>query len=351
MILAKKKLKMEIIELLKKESSVELHGYTSAPGIFSARKAIVDNLNQRFDVSASPDLIYLTSGASSSLAITINAIIEPGDEVILFAPYFSEYIELINGAKGKPVEVAPDQDFLPDISLLEKKINKHTRLVIINYPHNPSGVLINEARMKELTALLAKKEEEYGHFIYLLSDEPYRELIYNEEKYVSPLSYYDNTVISYSFSKSLSVPGERIGYILVNSRCKESKDLLAAVDGVSRKFGYVCAPSLFQHLIPELINEQVDLGFYKKNRDYLYEQLTSIGYEMVHPDGAFYIFLKALEEDANKFALKAREHELFFVPSDPFGMKGYVRIAYCVDFNTIKNSIPAFKKLFDDYKR
>ena len=346
-----KKLKAKIKEFLSKKSAVELHGYTPTRGIYSARKAIADDLGKKFGLSLDPDLVYLTCGASSAIALSINALAEPGEEVILFAPYFSEYKELTRAAKVNVVEVQPDKDFQPDVSLLEKAINKKTRIIIMNSPNNPTGVLINETRMKEITDLLNKKEQEYGTPIYIIYDEPYRELVYDGKKLAHPLNYYDDVVVNYSFSKFLSIPGERIGYILVSSKCKEAKDIIASVDGTARKFGYVCAPSLFQHLIPELINEKVNLAFYQKNRDYFYQELTRIGYEVVHPDGAFYMFVKALGDDSEKFALKARDHELFFLPSEPFGYKGYVRISYSVPFNTIKNSIPAFKKLFDDYKR
>ena len=323
-----------------------LHGYTSGPGEVETRNAIADYLNYAYSAKTSGSLIYMTCGAAASLTIAINALVEKEEEVIVFAPFFAEYRVFIQFAGAKVVAVKPHfSTFEPDLEDFLKKITPKTRMVIINSPNNPSGVLYSEETIKKLAEILKRKQEEFGHPIYLLSDEPYRELIYDRIKYPFLTNYYENTLVGYSFSKSLSLPGERIGYLLVNPKCEEAEKVFAAICGAGRALGFVCAPALFQKAIPSCLGLTSDINLYKRNRDFLYNSLIEMGYEAVYPAGAFYLLLKCLEEDSLAFSEKAKSLDLLLVPCDPFGVKGYVRIAYCVEFDTIKRSLPAFKAL------
>ena len=339
-----------LIKLLTEEDSCMLHGYTSAAGDYRVRKSIEDYLNKKYQASVSADLMYLTVGAAASLTISLNAILNEGDEVIIVAPFFPEYIVFIEKAKGVPVIINSNESFLPNLGELREKINSKTKAIIINYPNNPTGVMIDEETLKSLCNILTECEEKYNHNIYLISDEPYRELLYNGLKYNFVTNYYDNAIVCYSFGKSLSLPGERIGYVLVNPRCALAKEVFFAICGAGRSLGFVCAPALFQYLIPECLGKTSDLSIYETNRDLLYKELTKIGYNVVKPDGAFYLFIKALEPSASDFALTARNFELLIVPSDSFGCTGYVRVSYCVDTNMIKRSISAFEKLYHLYE-
>ena len=338
----------ETLERLIKEDDV--HSYTSSEGDLEVRNKIAKYLNQTYKASTLGKYIYLTCGAAAALAISFHALLEKNDEVIGFSPYFPEYKVFIEEANGKYVPLMSDEHMLPNLELLETSINKKTRIVLINNPNNPTGAFYNEEIIKSISSILKKKEKEFRHPIYLVSDEPYRELLYEGEKYPFVTNYYDNSIVCYSFSKSLSLPGERIGYILVNPKAKDVNDIFYAVKGAGRSLGYICAPSLFQKMIPYVSGSHSDFEIYKKNRDLLYKSLTEIGYQIIYPTGAFYMFMKALEDDANEFANKASEYNLLFVPSDSFGLKGYVRIAYCVSYEKIERSIPAFKKLYERYK-
>ena len=339
-----------LIDLINNTESTKLHGYTSAVGDDGVRCAICEYLNKTYAANVDKNLIYLTVGAAASLTITFNAILNPGDEVVVIAPFFPEYQVFIEKANGKVVVVQSEENtFLPDVLKIKEKITSRTKTVLINYPNNPTGVMIDEVTLKALCNVLKEKEIEYGHPIYLISDEPYRELLYNNKPYLFVTNYYDNTVVCYSFSKSLSLPGERIGYVLVNPSCKNAKDVFFAICGAARALGFVCAPALFQYMIPNCLGYTSDLKVYELNRDLLYDNLTNIGYDVVKPDGAFYLFVKALEDDANKFCETAKEFELLIVPSDSFGCSGYVRISYCVDTEMIKRSISSFKALYDKY--
>ncbi len=342
-----------LIRLLKEEEATSLHGYTSAQGDALVREKIANDLNERFDLSLTPDFIYMTCGAAASLSITLKALIkEDSEECIVFAPFFTEYRVFVQNAGAKLVAVSPlEKTFQVDLVDFENKINKNTKAVIINSPNNPSGVVYTEETVKSICEILRKKSIEFGRNIFLISDEPYRELIYGDTKYPFIMNYYDNSVVCYSFSKSLSLPGERIGYIAVNPKSENSKELYLAVCGAGRSLGYVCAPSLFQKVVADNLKVKVNIDAYKTNRDILYNSLTEIGYDCVKPDGAFYLFVKALEEDAYKFYEKAKSYEILVVPCDDFGVRGYVRIAYCVDKKRIENSIPYFKKLFEEYKK
>ncbi|MDE6618867.1 MAG: pyridoxal phosphate-dependent aminotransferase [Clostridiales bacterium] len=339
-----------IKELLKTEDSVLLHGYTSAQGDFGARKAVSDSINNRFGLSLTADNIYMTCGAAASLAISLKAMLNPGEECVVFAPFFTEYRVFIENAGGKVVVSKPNEsDFQIDLNDFKAKINDNTRVVIINSPNNPSGVVYTENTIKRVCEILKEKEKEYGKTIYLIADEPYRELVYDGVNVPYLMNYYDDTVVCYSFSKSLSLPGERIGYIAVNSTMNNAQEVYLAICGAGRLLGYICAPSLFQQVIKRCVDVKVNVEPYKKNRDILYNALTEYGYECVKPDGAFYLFVKALEKDAVKFCEKARCKDILVVPCDDFGVDGYVRIAYCVPTDKIERSLPRFKELFEQY--
>ncbi len=340
-----------IARLLSEKSSVLLHGYTSAQGDANVRKTIADNINAIFGVGISPDLIYMTCGAAASLSICLKALIEScDDECIVFAPFFTEYRVFIENAGGKVVISKPlPKTFQVDIADFESKINENTKAVIVNSPNNPSGVVYSEETIKSLCAVLTKKSEEYGHPIYLIADEPYRELVYSGVEVPYLMNYYNNTLVCYSYSKSLSLPGERIGYIAVCPKMDERVSIYLTICGAGRSLGYVCAPSLFQQVIAECIDAKVNVEAYKENRDLLFDNLTEYGYECVKPDGAFYLFVKALEEDAYKFFEKAKAHEILVVPCDDFGVEGYVRIAYCTAREKVVGALPAFKALAEEY--
>ena len=346
-----KEVKDNLMFLLDNVDPTFLHGYSSSSGHSFVKNAIASYLNDTFNTNESGDYIYLTTGAAAGLSIVIHALLNKDDEVIIFTPYWPEYKVFVDKAHGKVISVNPDfNTFLPDFTDLENKITNKTKLVIINSPNNPTGVVYNEQTIKEISNILNEKQKEYGHDIFLLSDEPYRELIYTGVKYPFITNYYDNSIVVYSFSKSLSLPGERIGYILVGSKANNKDDIFASVMGAGRALGYVCATTLFQYLIPSILSKTSDLSIYKENREILYNALKEIGYEAIYPDGAFYLFVKALQEDSKEFSEIAKQYELLLVPSDSFGLKGYVRIAYCVSTKQIKDSIPSFKKLYDHYR-
>lgn len=342
--------KEELIRLLDTEDGVSLHGYTSAAGAYSTREAIAEYLRETYNTDDTAENIYMTVGAAASLTITLSAIVCDGDEVIVLAPYFPEYRVFAESAGARVVEVkCRENDFQIDIDALRKAVNKNTKAVIVNSPNNPTGAVFTEENIKALSALLSKKEAEYSHPIYIVSDEPYRELVYGDIKVPYTANYYDDTVSCYSFSKSLSLPGERIGYICVPKKCADSKELFFAVCGAGRSLGFVCAPSLMQKMIPACLGKTSDISVYDRNRKMLLSSLTDFGYDCVSPDGAFYLFVKALEKDAEAFCERAKKYELLLVPSDSFGVTGYVRISYCVSTEQIERSLPAFKKLAEEY--
>ena len=339
-----------IKELLKTHNSVALHSYTSAQGDSETRKAVADSINRKFGLALTPDNIYMTCGAMASLAISLKAVLNPDEECVVFAPFFTEYTLLIENAGGRAVVSAPKADMQIDVDDFASKITANTRAVILNSPNNPSGVVYLTSVIKKLCNVLRKKEQQYGKTIYLIADEPYRELVYDGVKVPYLMNYYDDTVVCYSYSKALSLPGERIGYIAVNPRLKDSKNVYLAICGAGRMLGYVCAPSLFQHVIGQCVDAKVNIKAYKANRDTLYNALTDYGYECVKPNGAFYLFVKALEQDAVKFCQRALTKDILLVPCDDFGVQGYVRIAYCVSPDTIARALPKFKELIQDYK-
>ena len=336
--------------LIKEIDPVALHGYTSAQGDFCVRSAIAKHIESAFDFRSDPNLIYMTCGAAASLTISLNALVNAGDEVIVFAPFFPEYRVFVEKAGGKLVEVlCREGDFQIDLDALEKAVTAKTKAVIVNSPNNPTGAVFSEETISKLADLLYKKQEEYGREIYIISDEPYRELVYDVSVPYIP-KYYKNTLVCYSYSKSLSLPGERIGYIFVSPNVNNSGEAYAAVCGAGRSLGFVCAPSLLQYTVGECVNILPDLTVYRKNRDLLLHSLTEYGYTAVPPDGAFYLFVKSPEEDANAFCERAKKYELLLVPSDDFGCKGYVRICYCVETEQIERALPKFKALIEEYK-
>ncbi|MEE8835884.1 MAG: pyridoxal phosphate-dependent aminotransferase [Eubacteriales bacterium] len=337
--------------LIDSSSDVYLHGYTAGVGDDSTRAAIADNLNKRFGTSFQAGDLYMTCGAAASLKITITALCCSGDEIVTFAPFFPEYRVFTETAGAKLVVSMTDPDtFQIDFDNLAAAVTEKTKALIVNSPNNPSGVVIREEGIEKLAQFLEEREKEYGHPIYLITDEPYRELVYDSDVSVPFVTkYYRNAIVCYSFSKSLSLPGERIGYILVPEEVEDSRDVFAAVCGAGRALGYVCAPSMTQHVIERTCGLVSDLGVYRTNRDLLYNALTAYGFTCVHPDGAFYLFMKSPEPDASAFCEKAKAFELLLVPADSFGTPGYVRIAYCVTTEQIRNSLPAFKKLAGVY--
>lgn len=340
-----------IIDLVNNFDSVALHGYTSAQGDAHVRETIANYINEKFGTNVTANNIYMTCGAAASLTIVMNAILQKDDECIVFTPYFPEYGVFIERTGAKLVEVkSQEKTFQIDMDNFEKAINEKTKAVIINSPNNPSGVVYTVETIEKMCQLLKKKEEEYGHPIFLITDEPYRELVYDDTEVPYVINYYDNTFVCYSYSKALSLPGERIGYIVVSPKMIDEEDAYAAVCGAGRALGYVCAPSMLQRVIEKCISDTSDISIYKENRDLLYNALTKMGFECVYPDGAFYLFVKAMGEDAYEFCEKAKEYELLLVPADSFGTPGYVRVSYCVQTKQIEDALPAFEKLAESYK-
>ena len=340
-----------ICRIVNETPSVVLHGYTSAQGDKGVRDKIAENYSKRFGVELSGDDLYMTCGAAASLTITLHALTCEGDEFIVFAPYFPEYGVFVTGAGAKLTVLRSDEKTMfPDFEELEKALNPHVKGVIINSPNNPSGVVYDGATIARLAEILEKKSLEYGAPIYLISDEPYRELVYDKEVVVPcVMKYYKNSVVCYSYSKSLSLPGERVGYIAVNPKAEDAKSVYFAVCGAGRRLGFVCAPALFQRVASECDGMTADLSVYKRNRDLLYNGLTGYGFTCIYPDGAFYLFVKCAEEDAKAFCEKAKKYELLLVNGEDFGYKGWVRIAYCVQTERIEKALPLFKKLAQEY--
>ncbi len=345
-----------LIDLLESKEPTSLHGYTSAQGDAAVRKKISQFIEKEYNTGStpvsSPDLIYLTSGAAAALTCTLTAILCEGNEVIALAPFFPEYRVFVERAGASLVTVpCKNASMRPDLALIEATINEKTAAIIVNSPNNPTGVVYPEEDIIGLSQILRRASEKFGHPIYLIADEPYRELVYGNCFVPYIPNYYDNTVICYSLSKSLSLPGERIGYISVSPRADDAKKLYLAICGAGRALGFVCATSIFQYLLSELLGKTSDITVYEKNRDLLFSALTEFGFEAVKPDGAFYLFVKSPIPDAKEFCKKAKEYELLLVPSESFGIDGYVRISYCVKKEQIERSLPAFKALAEHYKK
>ena len=338
-----------IRELTENMLSTDLHGYTSAVGDNETRKAIADDLNNRFGTAFTMNNLYMTCGAAASLCITFRALTEKDDEIIIFAPYFPEYKVFITSQGGTPVEVKCNSELQIDRDAFEKAITEKTKAVVVNSPNNPSGVVINEETVKGLCAILERKQEEYGKAIFLISDEPYRELVYGDVTVPFLTKYYKNTIVCYSYSKSLSLPGDRIGYILVPDEVADFGLIYKAVCGAGRSLGYVCAPSMMQFVIRKCVGRTGDISIYKKNRDILLEAFEKYGFKTAKPDGAFYLFVKSPIESATEFCEAAKKYDLLLVPSDSFGFPGYVRLSYCVSTDMIIRSLPKFEELAKEY--
>ena len=334
-------------QILQDTPTLQVHGYTSAVGDFATRQAIADDLNRRYDAGCRWENFFLGCGAAPELVAVFTALAVPEGELLAIAPYFPEYKPFAQAAGLNFRVVPPDvPEFQIKLDAVEAMLTPHTQAVLINTPNNPSGVVYTQKTLEALGALLTQKSREYGHPIYLISDEPYRELAYGVEVPFVPLIY-PNTVVCYSYSKSLSLPGERIGYIYVPDSAADSRALYAAVAGAARSAGHVCAPSLWQKVIARCAGLRPDLQAYDRNRKALYEGLTAMGYEMAKPDGAFYLFIKAPGGDANAFSEKAKERDLLLVPGDGFGCPGYFRICYCVSYDMIQRSLPVFRALIN----
>ena len=342
-----------IKNLIDNTDSIQLHGYSMAPGFENVRQAIADNLNARFNCNAKASELFMTCGCAPALVSVAHALTtSPEDEFIAIAPYFPEYDVFFTCAGAKLAVVPADTvHFQIDMEALEKTINEHSVAVVINSPNNPSGVVYTEETLKKIAELLDRKSKEYGHPIYIVADEPYRELVYDGVKVTFIPNVYDNTIVCYSWSKSLSLPGERIGYVYVSEKCADAKAVYDSVSGAAREIGSVCPPTLTQKVIGECVGEMPDLAAYEENRNLLYSTLTEYGYECAKPDGAFYLFVKAPNGDAVAFSEKAKlEHNLLVVPGDGFACPGYFRLSYCVSNDMIKRSLPAFKAMIESYK-
>ncbi len=334
-----------LIEMIGSKSSMELHGYSPSVGIPSVKDAIAESLNKRFGMNYTGNHIFPTTGAAGAIAHAVRCVTEPGDEVITFAPFFPEYFPYINGT-GACLKVVPanTKDFQINFEKLDEMFNEKVAAVLVNTPNNPSGVVYSAETLTCLADYLNKKQEEYGHDIFLISDEPYREIVFDgiDAPYVS--KFYDNTLSCYSYSKSLSLPGERIGYVAANPKCTDAELISAICAQISRGTGHNCPSSMMQYGVANVLDMTSDMAVYEKNMNILYDELTALGFEVVRPGGTFYIFPKALEDDAVAFCNKAKEYDLILVPSDSFGVPGYFRMAYCIDTEKVERSIPMLRK-------
>ena len=336
-----------IQEVLEEQDSLAVHGYTTAIGDLATRKAIAEDLNRRYVANVRPEDLFIGCGAAPELCAVFSALAVPGAEILAVAPYFPEYRPFAESAGCIFKVVPPDvPNFQIDLTAVEAMLTPRTQAIIINSPNNPSGVVYTEETLRALGQLLTKKSEEFGHPIYIVADEPYRELTYGCSTPFIP-NIYPNTVVCYSYSKSLSLPGERIGYIYVPQQAADASALYAAIAGAARSMGHVCAPSLWQKVIAKCTHLRPDLAAYDRNRRALYDSLTAMGYEMAKPDGAFYLFIKAPGGDANAFSEKAKQKDLLVVPGDGFGCPGYFRICYCVSYDMIRKSLPVFRQLIE----
>ena len=339
-----------IYDILENENPNHVHGYMSNAGFESTRFAIAESLNRRFGTSYTENNIIMSVGAGSALNVILKTILNPGEEVVTFAPYFLEYGGYVRNYDGKLVVAPPDtQTFQPNLEELDRLINENTRAVIINTPHNPTGVIYSEETLKKLASILTKHEDKNGSPIFLISDEPYRELAYDGKTVPWVPDFYHNTFVGYSYSKSLSLPGERIGYIVIPEEMEESETVFTAASIATRVCGMVNAPSLMQLVIERCVDEKCDVGYYDRNRNALYDGLTGLGFSCVRPEGAFYLWMKSPVPDEKAFVEAAKEFNILMVAGSSFACPGYVRLAYCVSFETIMGSMDAFAKLAEKY--
>lgn len=348
---APKAVKAAIAELLEAEDPLVLHGYTNSnAGYGEVRDCVAKSLNERFGTAFSAKNILMTVGAAGGLNVILKALLNPGDEVITFAPYFGEYRSYVDNYDGILVEVSPNTvDFQPKLDEFEEKITEKTKAVIVNTPNNPTGVVYSEATIQKLAEILEKKQKEYQTEIYLISDEPYRELAYDGVEVPYLTKYYANTIVGYSYSKSLSLPGERIGYLVIPDEVKDSETLISAANVANRILGFVNAPTLQQKVVEKCIGEKTDISFYDRNRETLYNGLRELGYECIKPQGAFYLFVKSPVANEKEFVAKAKEYHILIVPGSSFACPGYVRLAYCTSYETIVNSLPKFAEMAKEY--
>lgn len=344
--------KKAIIELVSESDPIVLHGYTNSnSGYADVRETIANSLNERFGTSFEGKNIIMTVGAAGGLNVILKTLLNPRDEVIAFAPYFGEYRSYTNNFDGVLVEISPDKEaFQPKLDEFEQKITAKTKAVIVNTPNNPTGVVYSEDTIKKMAAIMEAKQKEFGTEIYLISDEPYRELAYDGVEVPYLTKYYDNTIVGYSYSKSLSLPGERIGYLVIPDEVTDSETVLSAANVANRILGFVNAPTLQQKVVAKCINEKTDLSFYDRNRETLYNGLLECGFECIKPQGAFYLFVKSPIADEKEFCSIAKKYNLLLVPGSSFACPGYVRLAYCVSYETIVNSLPKFRELAKEMK-
>lgn len=346
-----KEIKQAIIDIINEEPENLVHGYMSNSGYEDVRENIAEFINKKNNVNLTKDNIVMTCGAAGGLNIILKTLLNPEDEVIVIAPFFGEYENYVNNFDGKLVVVQADKEtFQPDIKALEKGITAKTKAIIINTPNNPTGVIYSSESLTKMAEVLRKKEAEYKTSIYLISDEPYKEIAYDGAEVPFLLNYHKNSFIGYSYSKSLSLPGERIGYVVANSEMDDYKDVIQSLNVANRILGFVNAPSLFQRVIGRTLGAEVDVNIYKKNRDLLYNHLISLGFECVKPQGAFYLFPKSLIPDDKAFAEAAKKYNLLIVPSSSFGCPGHFRLSYCISYEKIEKSLQAFTKLAEEFK-
>lgn len=340
-----------MVELLQTKDPLALHGYSPSLGIDSTRKAVAESLNKRYGMRYTADEIFMTTGAAGAVAHAVRCVVKDGDEVITFAPYFPEYVPYIQGTGAKLTIIPADiETFQINFELFEKALNPNVQAVLVNSPNNPSGIVYSTATIQKLADILRAKQEEYGHDIYLVSDEPYREIVFQGADAPFISSFYDNSLCCYSFSKSLSLPGERIGYVAVNPACKDAKLIVAMCGQISRFTGHNCPPSIIQLAVEKFLDTTSDLSIYETNKNILYRELTRIGYHIVEPGGTFYMFPRTLCDDANEFCWRAtKELNLIIVPGDSFNCPGHFRISYCVNTEMVERSIPAFENLYKMY--
>lgn len=341
-----------VMDLIQNEDPIRLHGYMSNTGFESTRAAVADFLNKKYNKNYTASNIIMTVGAASGLNVMFRSLLNPGDEVIVFAPYFAEYRNYVANYDGVLVEISPNTvDFQPKLDEFAGAITPKTKCVLVNSPNNPTGVVYSDETYKQMAVILEQKQKEFGTDIYLITDEPYRELVYGDIEVPYVPDYYRNTIVGYSFSKSLSLPGERIGYLVIPSEIADYDDVYAAAGVANRILGYVNAPSMFQLVVERCLEETTDISYYDRNRNTLYEGLKKLGFECVKPDGAFYLFVKSPIEDEKEFSQMAKKYHILIVPGSGFGCPGYVRIAYCVSYETIVNSLPHFAELADEVFR
>lgn len=334
-----------MIRMLQTRESNELHGYSPNPGITSVREAVAASLEKRFGLPYRKEHVFMASGAAGALAHAFRLVTEPGDEILTFAPFFPEYHPYVDLTGAVLKVVPPDTDsFQVNFEKFEEMLTEKVMAVLVNTPNNPSGVVYSERTLERLAETLRRKSTEYGHEIYLISDEPYREIIFDGAEAPCVSRFYDNTIMCYSFSKSLSLPGERIGYVAVNPRCKDAEEMVQMCVQISRGTGHNCPPSIIQLAVAEVLDKTADLSVYERNRNLLYNELTALGFTCVKPGGTFYIFPKALEEDAKVFCEKALKYDLVLVPGDTFGAPGYFRMAYCIDTEKVERSLEALRR-------